>query len=210
MTGDDLRGDLRSALGAPPEPDFELELPPGWARHRPDRAQQDAMLAGIRSRAMQAHRPELFAQADAMLRDSFDLMRRGDVVAFFTPSEPGDDTLWAPASMLASVRRAQPEVSLDDVVRHAIRELGAAALDDARRIVRFERDQLETVGEESLRVLTVVYLTPMPGTQRRKALQLTATIGRPLDVEADDPVVDAMRLLFDACASTLRWVRPTA
>ena len=202
--------DLRAALGVAPEPDFELDLPPGWARHRPDRAQQDAMLAGIRTRAMQAHRPELLAQANGMLRDSFEMMRRGDVVAFFTPSEQSEETLWAPASMLASVRRAQPDVSLDDVVRHAIRELGAMALDDARRIVRFERDQLETVGEESLRVLTVVYLTPMPGTQRRKALQLTATIGRPLDMDADDPAIDGLRLLFDACASTLRWVRPAA
>ena len=85
--------DLRAALGVAPEPDFELDLPPGWARHRPDRAQQDAMLAGIRTRAMQAHRPELLAQANGMLRDSFEMMRRGDVVAFFTPSEQSEETL---------------------------------------------------------------------------------------------------------------------
>lgn len=200
--------DLRAALGAPPEPDFELELPPGWARHRPDRAEQEAMTASVRARAMQAHRPDLLAQAQAMLRESFESMRRGDVRAFFTPTEPGDDTLWMPASILASVRRAQPDVTLDDVVRHAIREYGATALDDDRRIVRFERDRLESMGDESMRVLTVVYLTPMPGTHRRAALQLTATLARPLDVEADDPLVDGMRVLFDACASTLRWVRP--
>jgi hypothetical protein len=202
--------DLRTALGAAPDPEFTMELPPGWARHAPDRATQQLLLAGIKTRMMQAHRPDLFAQAQSMLKDSFEAMRRGDVVAFFSATEQGDDTLWLPASILASVRRAQTDVTLDEVVRHAILEYDAIALDDARRIVRFERDALETVQDEQVRVLTVVYLTPIPGTQRRRALQLTATISRPVDMEADDPAIDAQRLLFDACVSTLRWLRPNA
>lgn len=204
----ELANDLRSALGAAPDPDFAMELPPGWARHAPDDTTQRAMLAGIRTRMMQAHRPDLYAQAQSMLSESFETMRRSDVVAFFSATEPGDGTLWLPASILASVRRAQPEVTLDEVVRHAILEYDATALDDAKRIVRFERDALETVQGESVRVLSVVYLTPMPGTHRRRALQLTATISRPVDMDADDPIVDGQRMLFDACVSTLRWLRP--
>lgn len=203
-----LGNDLRASLGAAPDPEFTMELPPGWTRRAPDRSTQAMMTAGLRSRMMQAHRPELFAQATSMLKDSFEIMRRGDVVAFFSATEPGDDTLWLPASILASVRRAQPDVTLDEVVRHAILEYDAVALDDAKRIVRFERDALETVQDEQVRVLTVVYLTPIPGTHRRRALQLTASIARPVDMEADDPAIDAQRLLFDGCVSTLRWLRP--
>ncbi|WP_026374189.1 hypothetical protein [Agrococcus lahaulensis] len=204
------RTDLRAELGAAPDPEFELELPPGWARHAPDRATQDAMAAGIRERMLRAHRPDLYAQAQRMLQDSFEAMQRGDVVAFFTPTDDGDETLWLSASILASIRRAQPDVTLDEAVRHAILEYDAAPLDESKRIVRFERDRLESVQGESLRVLTVVYLTPVPGTQRRRALQLTATINRPVDVDVEDPLVDAQRLLLDACVSTLRWRRPQA
>ncbi|MCR8672012.1 hypothetical protein [Agrococcus sp. HG114] len=200
--------DLRAALGVAPDPEFELELPPGWARHAPDAATRDRFAAGIRQRMMQAHRPDLYAQAQRLLDDSFEAMRRGDTIAFFAPTDPGDETLWLPASILASVRRAQPDVTLDEAVRHAILEYDAAPLDGQKRIVRFERDALETLQGESLRVLTVVYLTPIPGTRRRRALQLTATINRPVDVDVDDPVVDAQRLLIDACVSTLRWRRP--
>lgn len=202
------QGDLRAALGLAPDPDFDLRLPPGWSRQTPDAETQERMLAGVKSRMMQAHRPDLFARAQSMLSDSFETMRRGDVVAFFSASEPGDGTLWLPASILASVRRAQPDVTLDEVVLHAIRTRGATALDDAKRIVRFERDELQRVGDEQARVLTVVYLTPVSGTHRRRALQLTATISRPVDMDADDPVIDGQRLLFDACVSTLRWLRP--
>ncbi|MFA4840293.1 MAG: hypothetical protein WC580_01130 [Agrococcus sp.] len=204
---EDQRG-LRAALGLAPDPDFDLRLPPGWARQAPDAETQERMLAGVRSRMMQAHRPDLFARAQSMLSDSFGTMRRGDVVACFTASAQADDTLWLPASMLASVRRAQPGATLDDVVRHAIRSHGATALDDTKRIVRFERDELQSVGDERARVLTVVYLTPVPGTHRRRALQLTATISRPVDMDADDPIIDGQRLLFDACVLTLRWLRP--
>jgi hypothetical protein len=27
-------------------------------------------------------------------------------------------------------------------------------------------------------------------------------------MDADDPIIDGQRLLFDACVSTLRWLRP--
>src|SRR5690606_4509442 len=106
--------DLRQALGAQPDPEFDLELPTGWSRREPDEATMHDMLAAMKRRLMESHRPDLYAQAKVLVERAFDDMRRGGVFAFFSATDPGPDTLFVPSTINASVRRAEPGQSLDD------------------------------------------------------------------------------------------------
>ena len=50
---------LRDELGAQPDPEFDLELPKGWARHGVDDEALAAMLKAAKQRCMEAHQPQL-------------------------------------------------------------------------------------------------------------------------------------------------------
>lgn len=200
--------DLRAELGAPPDPEFDLELPPGWTRSVPDDATLRSMLAAARQRLMTAHRPDLYAEVRTMLEASFDEMRKHGVVAFFSATEAGEDTLFVPASLNASIRTAEPGETLDDLVRGLIHEHGATPLLGDKRTLRVEHEQTVRPGTDTIVSHSVVYLTPMPGSRRRRALQLVAGFARAPQTPSDDPSVERMRALFDACASTVRWRRP--
>lgn len=197
---------LRAELGAAPDPDFTLVLPPGWVRRSVDAGVEKDMLGAMRSRLMQAHRPDLYAQMDRLLRDAFTQMRRVEAVAMFVPSADVSEALYLPASLTASIQRAPAGENLDDVVREAIVERGATALLEDKRFLRMETDEVQTLEGERVAVTTVMYLTPIPGSQRRRALRLMLVIMRPVDVPADDPPMVAMRTLFDLCVSTLAWL----
>jgi len=204
--GSTERISLRAELGAAPDPDFTLVLPPGWVRRSVDGAVEKDMLGAMRSRLMQAHRPDLYAQMDRLLRDAFTQMRRVEAVAMFVPSADASEALYLPASLTASIQRAPAGENLDDVVREAIAERGATALLEDKRFLRMETDEVQTLEGERVAVTTVMYLTPIPGSQRRRALRLVLVIMRPVDVPADDPPMVAMRTLFDLCVSTLAWL----
>ena len=199
---------LRDELGVRPDPEFEMELPPGWSRSRPDDATLQSMLSDLKRRLMEAQRPELYAQAKSMLEQSFQDMRRNGVFAFFSATETDPGTLFLPASINASIRTAEAGESLDDMVRTLIREHGATSLLGEKRTVRAERERTVRLGTETIINHTVVYLTPVPGSKRRRALQLTAGFPRTLDAPADDPMIESMRLLFDTCVASLRWRVP--
>lgn len=201
---------LREQLGARPDPDFELDLPPGWARRAVDDSTRQAMERDLRARLMGAQRPDLYAQARTMLADAFRVMEQEQAIAFFAPIEPTDDMLMAPGSIIASIRTGEGEATLDAAVRHAIREYGAAPLLGDPRVVRFERERLQVLQGERMTMTSVVYLIPIPGSQRRRAVQLTASFARPADVPADDIGARRLRALFDACVATFRWRTPTA
>lgn len=200
--------DLRDALGARPDPAFELDLPPGWARRDADAATRAAMEADLRARMLQLQRPDLLAQSRLLLRDAFATLERTRAVAFYAPIEPSDDMLLVPGSIIASIRSGEGEVTLDAMVQHAIRSYGARPLLGDPRIVRFERERVEEHQGERFVSTAVVYVSPIPGARRRRALQLTASFARPVDVPADDVGARRLRALFDACVSTLRWVPP--
>jgi len=187
-------------------PDFELELPPGWRRHPVDDHSLQTLLGETRRRCMEQQRPELFAHLKSLLEESFDQMRKAHVFAYFSPTDPGEQTLALPSSINASIRAGEPGQSLDSLVRMMIRHHGATPLLGDRGTIRLERER-ELVSEQGTAINhSVIYLTPVPGTGRKKALQLVAAFPRPADVSADAPEIDAVRALFDACVSTLRWV----
>jgi|SRR5690625_1759150 len=205
MTGTDLR----SELGAQPDPEFEMELPPGWSRRTPDKQTQEQMVGTMKQRFMKAHRPDLFAEAKAMVDQVFDDMRAKGVFAFFSADSADSDALFIPASLNASIRKAEPGETLDDVVRGLIQNQGATALFNDKRTIRFEHETQARLGTDTIINHTVVYLTPVPGAKRRRALQLVAGFGRSVDTPADHPSIASMRALFDACVASVRW-RPAS
>lgn len=196
---------MREELGVQSDPEFELDLPPGWGRHEVDGDELAAMLAATKKRCMDEHKPQLFAEMKVQLESAFENMRRGGVFAFFSPTDPDPGTLAIPSSINASIRRAEPGRTLDDLARTLIRSHGATPLLGDRRTLRFERERTTRLGTETLINHAAVYLTPIPGAKRRRALALVAGFARTPDVASDAESIDAMRFMFDACVSTLRW-----
>lgn len=199
--------DLREALGAR-DPEFDLALPPGWARHETTEAARDALIQQVRQRLMQTHRPDLMGQLQRMLHEAWDGMRRTDTFAWFGPAEDDESTAWWPASMTASILRGPDGGTLDPVVVDAIRTRGATALFEDKRFIRFETSSTQVIGGEQLGLTTITYITPMPGSRRRRGLHLTATIMTPPHTPQDDEPLELMRTAFDLCVSTLTWRRP--
>lgn len=196
---------LREELGAAPDPEFEMLLPPGWQRHDPSPETLAAFTSAARRRMMDAGRPELYVEVRRQLDAMFDEMRERRVVAFFAPIEPDPDTLFVPASLTATFRSASSEEPLDAVVRSAVRQHGAQPLLGDPRTIVFERQFPRTMGDASIVLHSRTYMTPVPGTQRRRGLQLVAGFGRPADAPADGTPLLRLRQLFDVCVSTLRW-----
>lgn len=204
------RVSLRAQLGGAEDPDFELRLLPGWRRWKPDEAQRSTMMRGIDERLRAAGRPDLAAEAGALVHQSFRDMQRSSVIAAFTAMDEGDDTLWLPGSMVATIRRATPEYSLDDLVVHHIQQYGAGPLFDDKRFLRTERSLEREVPDGKIRMTSIEYMVPIPTSNRRRALCFTASLGTPVTVAADEPRIATMKLAFDAMVSTLRWVPPRA
>lgn len=190
-------------------PDFEMTLPPGWTRKPVDDATLDDMLARLRDRLMKQHQPQAYAQLRGLVKESFASMKKDGAFAFFSATEEDDSTLWIPASIIASERRGEAGQSLDDLARMLIREYDATPLREDKRTMRFERERTVRLGNETVISQSIVYLTPIPGTGRRRALQLVAGFGRTPGESADDPYLLEMKRLFDTCVSTLRWRAPS-
>jgi len=199
---------LREELGVGTDPDFDLELPPGWSRQSPDEASLRDTLAKVRERCMREHQPQVYAEMKSYLERSYADMQRAGVFAFFSPTDADPDTLALPASINASIRRADPGQSLDDLARALIRDQGAQPLLGDPRTLRFETENVVRLGTQSLVNHSAVYLTPIPGSHRRRALALVAGFARMPDSPADSEAMQSTRFLFDACVSTLRWTPP--
>lgn len=201
---------LREALGVRPDPEFDLVLPPGWTRRGVGKDALDLMLGSLKKRLMEEHKPQLFAELRPMLEQSFETMRRNGAIAFFAPTDPEPDTLWLPASIVASVRRAEAGQTLDELARTLIRHHGATPLLGDKRTLRFEKEKTVRLGTDTVINHSLVYLTPIPGARRRRALELVAGFGRTPQQPPDAPGLERMRTLFDTCVSTLKWHEPRA
>ena len=199
---------LREELGVPPDPDFDLVLPKGWARHSLTDESLASLLATVKQRCMEEHKPQLFAELKAHLEKSFEDMRKAGVIAYFSPTDPGPDTLAVPVSINASIRHAEPGETLDDTVRMLIRGYGAQPLMGDKTTLRFETERNTRIGTDTIVNHSVVYITPVPGSGRRRALALVAGFGRRLEDAADSDELNVLRFLLDACVSSLRWRDP--
>ncbi|MGI6879924.1 hypothetical protein [Microbacterium sp. gxy059] len=205
---DDSGMTLREQLGGAAEPDFEIDLPAGWERREVGDEDRAELSAAMRKRFLSIQRPDLYAVVRAMVDNSYEAMQSEGALAYYAATTGDEDTLWIPGSIIVSKRAATPEITLDQMVAHAIREFGAKPLFGDKRFIRFERDEIVKAGDASIGLTTVEYLTPIPTTKRRRALHFTATVSRPAEADADDEQVVASKQLYDACISTLRWVPP--
>jgi len=200
---------LREALGAAPDPEFTMMLPDGWVRMDANESSRDAVLSAAKARLMSAHRPDLWASIRTSIQNAFEGLRRNNGVAVMMQLESDADTPFIPASVTAAVQTAPGGVGLDEYVAGIIAR-GATPLGDDKRFIRQETREELTQDGVRLGVTTVRYLTPIPGSHRRRALLLTAVMPHEPDTPDDDPLLSAVRFTIDAHVSTLRWApQPT-
>lgn len=203
-------GSLRELLGVSKYPKFELKLIDGWERHVPDAADRDALEAAMKQRFMAANRPDLHATLRAQIDQAFTLMKQQSVIAYFAPTGETTSRVYIPGSMFATVRSAPNGESLDGYVTQAIQKYGAKPLFGDKRFIRFERESTKHLEGGSIVMTSIAYVTPIPGSNRRRGLQLTASIARPAEMSATDPKFVGWKTAFDVCVSTLRWSSPSA
>lgn len=201
-------GSLRDLLGVTRDPEFHLKLLDGWERHVPDEAGRSAIEARLKQRFMAANRPDLHAMLGAQMDQAFALMKQQSVVAYFAPTAETTSRAYIPGSMFATIRRAPNGESLDAYVTQAIQQHDAKPLFGDKRFVRFERESTKQLDGGSIVMTSIVYVTPIPGSNRRRGLQLTASIARPVEMSGSDPKVAGWRNALDLCVSTLRWSAP--
>lgn len=198
---------LREMLGAVKDPDFELKLLPGWERHNPDDAGKEKMDAAMKQRFMAANRPELHATLRSQLEEAYALMQKQNVVAYFAQTgDMGDSKAYYPASMLAAIRRSQDGGDLGAYVAQAVRDHGAKPLFGDKRFIRFERESTRVLEGGNIVVTSIVYMTPIPGSMRRRGLQITASLARPEAMPATDEKFIGWKNGLDLCVSSLRWL----
>lgn len=199
---------LREELGGQPDPEFEMDLPPGWSRRPVAEDTSEHLLAALKQRLMQAHKPQAYAELKVLIEEGFKEMRRNGAFAYFSATDPEPGTLWIPASIVASVRSAEAGKNLDDLARTLIRSHGATPLLGDKRTLRFESERSLRLEGKTLTNHSITYLTPIPGTGRRRALQLVAGFATEPGTPANDPLLGSLRMLLDGCVSTVRWHRP--
>lgn len=203
-------GSLREALGVTKDPEFYLKLLDGWERHAPSESDRDAIDAQLKERCMAANRPDLHATFRTQLDQAFTLMKQQNVVAYFAATGDTTSKAYVPGTMFATIRRSPNGESLDAYVTHAIQQYGAKPLFGDKRFIRFERESRKEIEGGSIVVTSIVYVAPVPGSNRRRGLQLTATIARPAEMAATDPKFIGWKTALDVCVSTLRWAPPPA
>lgn len=186
-------------------PDFEISLPPGWSRREATPEALADVTASIKQNLMRAHQPQMFGTLDRLLREAFDGMRQAGAFAFFAPIDPPEDAPLMSASILARIRRSEDGQPLDAMARTLIRSHGATPLMGDARTLRYEVEKNVRIESETFVNHSITYLTPVPGARRRRALELMASIVRPVDVSGDAPRVVAQKNLMDLCAASLRW-----
>lgn len=197
---------LKAELRGETLPEFVMTLPHGWVRRAPTDDVREEMLTAAKRRLMQAHRPDLYGQTVGMVTKLFSEMQRMETVAFFGPAQDAPESAFLPATLTASVRRGPNGESLDEMVAQLIRREGATALGADKRFLRWDQETSETMDGTRVATTTVIYVTPIPETGRKRALQFTLVITHDPDAAGDEEFVQGLKGLFDAHISTFTWL----
>ncbi|MGK2933081.1 MAG: hypothetical protein ACSLFD_10000 [Solirubrobacterales bacterium] len=197
---------LRAELTQEVMPEFTVLMPDGWERREPTDAVRDEMLDAAKARLMTVNRPDLYAQLLSMVRRSFSDMKRAETIAFFGPMEGAPDSSYLPASLTASIRRGSNGGSLDGAIAQLIRKDGATALDDDKRFLRWETDSTQMLDGTAVKSTSVLYLTPVPNTGHKRALQFMLVISHGTDSQEDQDFLQSIKDRFDAYISTFAWL----
>ncbi|MEJ3404459.1 hypothetical protein WDJ51_06920 [Rathayibacter sp. YIM 133350] len=186
-------------------PGFGIVLPAGWEEFRPDAQAEAALVARAGARLKPAHRPDLYGQLRAQLHRAMEDLRRRDGIALYLQTD-APEGLVMPMSITATRVRAQPGMSLDSQVVSLIRDHGAHPLGGDSSMLRWEKDDVQTIGADRAATHTLAYLTPVPGSARREAVQFTTVIAHPIDISPEDDVVRSLTAVSDTIISTFQWV----
>lgn len=198
---------LRAELLGETTPEFVVAMPPGWIRHAVDDATRDELLRGARTRLAGAHRPDLYGQLSALTSGAFRQMADLETIAFFAPGPDTPEEWFLPVSLTASIRRGPEGATLDDTIAHVIRSSGATSLGQDKRFVRWQSTSRQDVGGTVVDATTVAYLTPVPGTGHRRALQFALVIVHDTASVGDEEWLDRIMSVFDLFVSTFGWVK---
>src|SRR5699024_3307075 len=201
------RQTLREELHLPEAPRFEIELPPGWSRREVSSDTLTEISAAAKRNMMKAHQPQMYGAVERLLHEAFDGMKRAGAFEFFAPIEASAEAPSMVASLLARIRRTQDGQSLDRLVSDLIRVKGAAPLLGDKRTIRYEDIENVRVETETFVNHSVTYLTPVPGSKRRRALELVASLVRPVAVGPESEHFIAQKYVMDLCVASLRWSR---
>ena len=194
--------DLRQALGAT-DPEWTMLLPAGWERIDADDRSLDELLERMKRRLMREHGVVAYAQTSERLRRAVaDLRARGGA-ALMLPLESVEGAQYIPASLSAAFIGASRE-ELDATVAGLVAD-GAVAFGGDKRWVRAQATQHGVEGEDAAALTTVRYLTPVPRTQRTRALVLTASVLHDVGHEVDDPFLEGVLRVLDTHVATFRW-----
>lgn len=183
--------------------------PQGWELHEMAPDVEQRLVARARERLMAAHQPVLFARLGPLVAEAFASARAQGAVFMIMPGAETPPGLLAPVTILGSLQRSAPSAPLDARVAEAIENHGARALGGSRHFLRWEHRKRARIDGDEAETRTLVYLTPLPGTGRSSALQLTATIVQPIetDDETNARIADWIAMI-DASVATFAWVRP--
>lgn len=188
---------------ASPVPPYRLIVPDGWEELPADRAGVDALIRRSSAVLRAQHRPDLDAGLRSMLEAAYRKMKQGRAFAIYLQTSANE--MPVPMSITASVVSGQFGGTLDRQVASLFRERNAQFLRDDRTIVRWETAVDVKAGPEAGRAHSVDYLIPVPGRERRDALQFTTVIPLPGDVGDVGDVVSALVELSDLVISTFTW-----
>ncbi len=197
---------LRDALDPSPTaaPDWRILLPSGWVERTPDAETEQELSAPAVERMRGAHRPDLNAQLRRLTRDAFARMRSQGTIAFYHQVEAVEGQI-LPISIIVSRLVSPTGGPLDDQVADLIRNHAAAPFDDARTMIRWSTASVIESSGERIGLRTIGYLTPIPRTHRRAALQFTAAITHPATLVHDDPSLIKLEFVCDAIMGTFGW-----
>jgi glycerophosphoryl diester phosphodiesterase len=85
-----------------------------------------------------------------------------------------------------------------------IEQRGATPLFDDRRTLRYEDKKEVRIEDEVFVNNSVTYLSPVPGSSRKRAVEFMASLISPTQ-GANDDWLAAQKSLIDLCVSSLRW-----
>ncbi|MGV9194893.1 hypothetical protein ACQ143_11175 [Microbacterium sp. MC2] len=190
--------------GVPP---FRMMLPPGWTILDTSAQTEQALLGRARERLASVHRPDAYAALSQHVEHALAAARKQGAFMMIVAGDEAPPWSTVPISILGTVTSGTPAVSLDRMVADAIERRGARALDGSRHFLRWVDRRTAELSGEKVGAYTVVYLTPLPGSGRRSALQLTATLAHPVESDPDtEPLMKAWLALLDANIATFAWM----
>jgi hypothetical protein len=165
-----------------------------------------ALLDQARARLREAGRPETYALLSEHVKRALAAARAQEAFMMIMAGDEAPAWSTAPISILGTLVKGTPGVSLDAMVADAVERRGARALHNSRQFLRWVDQRSVEVSGETAGAYTVVYLTPIPGSRRTQALQLTATLVHPADVDpTSDEWMSSWLDVLDAHIATLAW-----